>query len=254
MKIRSSTQAQVNRLSPEQVRHLKVGVRCALAFGITVSVAANAIHAINAAITAHDSIGLLIGSVVLAGLAPVFGFAALEMVVRVPIHSRTVGWIRLAITLILAGFAAWISYWNIAEVTSMLHEHPTRYVWPGVIDGMMLVATISLVELTRYGQHVAQAIQEDEATHLADEAAQLTAAAAQAALADRQRALKAAQAASTKYAKLSPKGKMQWTRDWGRDYDEQQRRLRARMPVSPAPVARPVRDLTDAENLALASV
>jgi hypothetical protein len=251
-KWRSGVTAQINRLTPKQIRGLKIAVRCALAFGIVVSIGANAIHAVNAALAAHDSGGLLVGSVVLAGLAPVFGFMSLEMVVRVPIHSRIVGAVRLAITLILAGFAGWISYWNIAEVASMLHEHPSRYVWPWVIDGMMLVATISLVELTRYGQAAVQQIDEYQATLQAEEVAQVTATLTAAAEAARRTALRDAQKTNTRYAKLSPGDKARWTKKWLAEYDEQQRRAAAVMPVSPA--VGPVRDLTPAEDLALASV
>jgi hypothetical protein len=234
------------QLTTDQVRHLKWGVRGALGFGIAVSIGANAVHAVTESLAAHDPAGIMGGSIALAALAPIFAFVCLEMVVRIPVHSITAGAIRLGLTLALAGLAFWISYWNIAEVASRFHEHSTRYVWPGVIDGMMLVATISLVALSSYGQHVEQIIVADEAV-AAEQAAIATAAQVLAAK-TRAKALAEAQKNSPKWRKADAAGKRAWTQQWGQEYDAQQRRAAASVPTSPAPASQsPVAPVTEAE-------
>lgn len=137
----------MNALTAKQVRHLQWFVRGVLVFGIAASIAANIIHSLT---QPHDKTWQIWSSAILAALAPIVLFLTSEMVTRIPLHSRVLGGFRLAITLLIAGFSAWVSYWHMVEVSEMLGEvSGSQYFYPLMIDGMMIVATISLVELGR---------------------------------------------------------------------------------------------------------
>jgi hypothetical protein len=90
-----------------------------------------------------------------SALAPVVLFLTTEMVVRIPIlleerYDRVLNWIRLIITFAIAGFSGWISYWHMKDVSMMIGERgEAPYLYPLTIDGMMIVATISLLALGR---------------------------------------------------------------------------------------------------------
>lgn len=139
----------MQHLTSKQVRNLKRGVRAALGFGILTSIAANVIHSLT---QPHDQAWQVWTSAGQAALAPLVLFISVEMVTRIPVHSRVLGWVRLLITLTLAGFSGWVSYWHMRDVSVMLGETGgSQYIYPLIIDGMMLVATISLIELGRLG-------------------------------------------------------------------------------------------------------
>ena len=149
----------MNSFTSKQVQGLKRGVRGALAFGVLTSIAANVINSLT---HHHVQVWQIYTSAGLAALAPLVLFISTEMVTRIPIHSRVLGWIRLGITLALAGFAGWISYWHMVDVARMLGEAGgSEYIYPLIIDGMMVVATISLIELGRLGHAVLQIVVAD---------------------------------------------------------------------------------------------
>ena len=132
----------------KQVASLRRGTRGVLLFGIVTSISANVLHSLIRPEAASEPDWKLIASAVLAALAPLVLFACTELVSRIPVHSRWLGAIRLVVTLAVGGFAAWVSYWHMKSVAQMLGEtEGTQYVYPLIIDGMMLVATISLIEL-----------------------------------------------------------------------------------------------------------
>lgn len=136
-------------LTSKQVRNLKRGVRAALGFGIATSIVANVIHSLT---QPHDQTWQIWSSAGQAALAPIVLFISIEMVSRIPVHSRVLGWIRLLITAALAGFSGWISYWHMVDVSVLLGETGgSQFIYPLIIDGMMVVATISLIELGRLG-------------------------------------------------------------------------------------------------------
>lgn len=142
----------MHSFTSKQVRNLKRGVRSALGFGIVTSIAANVIHSLT---HHHDQQWQVWTSAALSALAPVVLFISVEMVTRIPIHSRFLGAVRLVITLLLAGFSGWISYWHMVDVAGMLGEASgSQYIYPLIIDGMMVVATISLIEVGRLGRTV----------------------------------------------------------------------------------------------------
>ena len=139
----------MNHFTTSQVTNLRRGVRGALGFGIAASITANVIHSLT---QPHAQQWQVWSSAGLSALAPVVLFISVEMVTRIPIHSRVLGWGRLLITLFLASCSGWISYWHMVDVAGMLGEDGgSQYIYPLIIDGMMIVATISLIELGRLG-------------------------------------------------------------------------------------------------------
>jgi len=134
----------------EQVRSLTRGVRVALGFGIATSITANVIHSLTRPDLAHLVQWQVWASAGLAALAPLVLFVSTEMVTRIPVHSKVLGGFRLVITLVIAGFSGWVSYWHMVGVCELLGETGgAQFIYPLIIDGMMVVATISLIELGR---------------------------------------------------------------------------------------------------------
>lgn len=141
----------------KQVRNLRKGVRGALVFGIATSVTANVIHSLT---QPHAHQWQIWAASILSALAPIVLFVSMEMVTRIPPSGRVLGAIRLAITGTLAGLAGWVSYWHMVAVSRMLGETSgSEFIYPFLIDGMMIVATISLIELG----HIANVVLSAEA-------------------------------------------------------------------------------------------
>ncbi|MEV6629299.1 DUF2637 domain-containing protein [Actinoplanes sp. NPDC051470] len=114
------------------------GVRGALVLGVATSVAANVLHAlpnpISQAIAAWPPLALLL---------------TVELISRVPVHRRSLAAVRLAATSSIAGIAAWVSYWHMAGVASRYGEvGAAPYLIPLSVDGLIVVASICLVELS----------------------------------------------------------------------------------------------------------
>lgn len=142
----------MSALTGKQVQHLQKFVRGGLIFGIVTSITANVIHSLT---QPHDQTWQAWSSAGLSALAPVVLFLTTEMVLRIPLHSRFLGAFRLVITLAIAGFSGWVSYWHMVDVSMMLGERSgSQYFYPLMIDGMMIVATVSLIELGRLGATV----------------------------------------------------------------------------------------------------
>jgi hypothetical protein len=112
-------------------------VRACLALGVAASVAANILHAqpdpIAKAIAAWPPLALLL---------------TVELISRVPVHRRSLAAVRLAATAAIAGIAAWVSYWHMAGVAARYGESGAApYLLPLSVDGLVVVASVSLVEL-----------------------------------------------------------------------------------------------------------
>lgn len=119
-----------------QLRRIRWAVRAALVLGIAASVAANVLHAQPSAIAR-----------VIAAWPPVALLITLELVVRIPV-ARRLGWLRILATAVIAGIAAWVSYWHMAGVASRYGEDATSaHLLPLSVDGLIVVASVSLVEL-----------------------------------------------------------------------------------------------------------
>jgi hypothetical protein len=120
-----------------QWRGLRWFVRVVLTLGVAVSVAANMLHArpnlVSEAIAAWPPIALLL---------------TVELVSRVPILRAALAVARIGATIAIAGIAAWVSYWHMAGVAARYGETgASPYLLPISVDGLIVVASVCLVEL-----------------------------------------------------------------------------------------------------------
>ena len=124
-------------MSLRQLRRVRWAVRAVLTLGVAASVAANILHAdpnpIAQAIAAWPPLALLL---------------TVELISRVPVHRRSLAAVRLGATAAIAGIAAWVSYWHMAGVAARYGETGAApYMLPLSVDGLVVVASVSLVEL-----------------------------------------------------------------------------------------------------------
>jgi hypothetical protein len=116
---------------------IRWAVRLVLTVGVCASVAANVLHA------ARNPI-----SQAIAGWPPVALLLAVELVSRVPVHRRGLAVVRISATVIISGIAAWVSYFHMAAVAARYGEAgSTAYLLPVSVDGLIVVASVCLVEL-----------------------------------------------------------------------------------------------------------
>ncbi len=120
-----------------QLRRVRWAVRLTLVLGVAASVAANVLHAnpnpIAQAIAAWPPLALLL---------------TVELVSRVPVHRGALALLRVLATVIIAGIAAWVSYWHMVGVAGRYGETgASPYLLPLSVDGLIVVASICLVEL-----------------------------------------------------------------------------------------------------------
>ena len=121
----------------ESLRRVRWGVRAALTVGVAASVAANILHAEPQLI-----------SQIIAAWPPLALLLTVELISRVPVHRRALAAVRLLTTTAIAGIAAWVSYFHMVGVVSRYGETGTvPYLLPLSVDGLVIVASISLVEL-----------------------------------------------------------------------------------------------------------
>jgi hypothetical protein len=123
-------------------------VRATLLLGVAASVTANVLHArdnpISQAIAAWPPLALLI---------------TVEVVSRVPLVRRFTSAARIVATAVIAGIAAWVSYWHMAGVAERYGERSdAAHLLPLSVDGLIVVASICLVEL---GRDVAQPVRQE---------------------------------------------------------------------------------------------
>jgi hypothetical protein len=127
-----------------RLSRIRATVRLTLTLGVAVSVVANVLHAdpnpISQAIAAWAPLALLL---------------AVELISRVPVHQRGRAWLRIAATTTIATIAAWVSYWHMVGVAVRYGETgPTPYLLPISVDGLIIVASISLIELGARIRHL----------------------------------------------------------------------------------------------------
>ncbi|MFI6161627.1 DUF2637 domain-containing protein [Micromonospora haikouensis] len=138
-------------MKDSQLQRMQWVVRATLALGVAASVTANILHAqanpISQAIAAWPPLALLI---------------TVELVTRVPVHRRSLGVIRVVAASAIAAIAAWISYHHMVGVVARYGETGTvPYLLPLSVDGLIIVASVSLVELAarrREAEHPPHAV------------------------------------------------------------------------------------------------
>lgn len=120
-----------------QLKRLRWAVRAVLTLGIAASVAANILHAepnpISQTIAAWPPLALLL---------------TVELVSRIPVHKPLLTAVRVTATAVIAGIAAWVSYWHMKDVAARFGETgESPYLIPVTVDGLIVVASVCLVEL-----------------------------------------------------------------------------------------------------------
>lgn len=120
-----------------RLRRIRWAARGTLTLGVAASVTANVLHAepnlIAQTIAAWPPLALLI---------------TVELVSRVPVHRRSLAAVRLVATTAIASIAAWVSYWHMVGVAQRYGEtSEAPYLLPVSVDGLVIVASVSLVEL-----------------------------------------------------------------------------------------------------------
>lgn len=112
-------------------------VRLVLVLGVAASIAGNVLHA-------RDDLV----SQVISAWSPLALLLTVELISRVPVHRRLLAAVRWAATALIAGIAAWVSYFHMAAVASRYGETGgAQYLLPLSVDGLVVVASICLVEL-----------------------------------------------------------------------------------------------------------
>lgn len=127
-----------HRDQARQLRSIRWGIRATLALGVAASVAANVLHArpspVSQAIAAWPPVALLV---------------TVELIARVPVHRRLLAAARVVATIAIAGIAAYVSYWHMVDVVARYGETgAVPYALPFSVDGLIVVASVSLVEIT----------------------------------------------------------------------------------------------------------
>jgi hypothetical protein len=103
-------------------------------------VAANVLHA------AHHPVAQAI-----AAWPPVALLLTVDLVSRVPVRRRLLSAVRVAATAVLCGIAAYVSYGHMAAVAARYGESgPAAYLLPVSVDGLIVVASVCLVELSHH--------------------------------------------------------------------------------------------------------
>lgn len=135
-------------MNAPQLARLRWAVRGVLLLGIAASVVANILHAadnpISRTISAWPPLALLL---------------TVELISRIPIHSRRLAVARVAATTTIAGIAAWVSYWHMVEVAKKYGETDAApYLLPISVDGLIVVASICLVELSDRAKQLSERV------------------------------------------------------------------------------------------------
>ena len=98
-------------------------------------------------------------------LAPVAVFLSIEMVSRIPVTGRLLGVGRILASLAVGAGAGYVSYLQQVDYLSKGgYESTIAHIFPGIIDGLTVVATLSLVEVTRVLRTLSVAIGKQMAT------------------------------------------------------------------------------------------
>lgn len=138
----ATTATAVHDKADTQQTRLRWAVRGVLTLGIAVSVAANVLHADPNPI-----------SQVIAAWPPLALAVAVEIVARVPVHRSLWARVRVSMAGVIALIAAYVSYWHMAGVIVRYGESSdVAYLLPFSVDGLIVVASISLFELNNH-QH-----------------------------------------------------------------------------------------------------
>ncbi|WP_082159211.1 DUF2637 domain-containing protein [Micromonospora sp. HK10] len=121
-----------------RLTRLRWAVRAVLTLGVAASIAANVLHARPNLI-----------SQIIAAWPPLALLLTVELISRVPADRRGLAAARLIAAAVISGIAAWVSYWHMVGVAARYGETDAAasYLLPISVDGLVVVASISLVEI-----------------------------------------------------------------------------------------------------------
>lgn len=123
----------------ENYLRLRRFVVAVVGIGISVSVTLNVMHAPNN-----------VGAKLVGGFPPIAVFLCIELISRIPATSRWLAAGRIFGSLVVAGIGGAVSYTQqMAFVRHLGFSGWHAVLFPACIDGVMMVATLSLVEVAR---------------------------------------------------------------------------------------------------------
>lgn len=107
-------------------------------------------------------------------IPPVGAWGVIELIARIPASNRWLALGRIAGSVVVGGVAAWVSYTSqISYLQAIGFAADHAYMMPAVVDGTMLVTTLSLVEVVRRRRQLIDQI--DDAADAAAEKAKAVA-------------------------------------------------------------------------------
>ena len=130
--------------TPEQLelryyRRMWIVVTVATVIGLGLTVTLNVMHA-----------PPTLGARLVGGTPPLFVLLCLELISRIPATSRLLSGARIGASVVVVGLSFGISYEQQREfVQGLGFGGWIAYAFPVIIDGAMVVSTLSLVEVTR---------------------------------------------------------------------------------------------------------
>lgn len=132
----------------KQLQQIRWAVRGVLVLGVAASVTANVLHALPNLI-----------SQTISAWPPLAFLITVEVISRVPVYRKSLAGVRLLATTAIAGIAAWVSYWHMAAVAGRYGEgYGSAHLLPFSVDGLIVIASVSLVELAGRIRTVAEPI------------------------------------------------------------------------------------------------
>lgn len=120
------------------LRRLRWVVLAVVAVGIAVSVAINVLHA-------QDSVVARL----LSAWPPLALFGAIELISRIPTSGRMLSAGRIIGALIVGGVGLAVSYSHMYGEVGKYEGNWQAIIWPASVDGLMIVAGLSLIEVVR---------------------------------------------------------------------------------------------------------
>lgn len=120
-----------------QLQWLRALVSLTVLVGIGISVAMNVLNA-PPTLTAQ----------IVSTIPPILVFGAIELIARIPAIGKLLTYGRIIGACVVASGAASISYAHQrAAVLGLGFQEWESYIWPAIIDGFMIVASVSLVSV-----------------------------------------------------------------------------------------------------------